>query len=360
MIAFRAGIGLALSIALVSCGRQPASDPNSASSSTESSQTLVSEPVRHFYLPTANTGLLEDGAEERYFTPTVGRTWPSGTFGCVRSEGYQFHEGLDIRPVERDAKGEALDPILAAADGTVAYVNPKAGLSNYGIYLVLRHYIQGWEIYTLYAHLAELAAGIAPGQTVKAGHTLGIMGRTANTRDPISRERAHLHFEINLLVNEHFSDWHQKHFPGQRDDHGMWNGRNLLGIDPRAVLLQQHHEPASFDLGNLIQNQPVLCRTLVRSDAFPWLQRYPLTVQASNTPPHQPIVAYELHHNFLGIPLLIIPRTAEEAPHQARFQLLEVYDTVARDYPCQKMVRRQNSRWQLTPEAERFLDLLIL
>ncbi|GIT05772.1 MAG: hypothetical protein CM1200mP29_11830 [Verrucomicrobiota bacterium] len=35
------------------------------------------------------------GNEIDYFTPTVGRAWPSGTFGCVRSGGWQMHEGLD-------------------------------------------------------------------------------------------------------------------------------------------------------------------------------------------------------------------------------------------------------------------------
>ena len=28
---------------------------------------------------------------------TIGRPWTSGQFGCVRSEGFKFHEGLDIR-----------------------------------------------------------------------------------------------------------------------------------------------------------------------------------------------------------------------------------------------------------------------
>ena len=50
-----------------------------------------------FQLPTPNRALFEPGSEADYFTPTVGRTWPSGTFGCVRSEGWQMHEGLDIK-----------------------------------------------------------------------------------------------------------------------------------------------------------------------------------------------------------------------------------------------------------------------
>ena len=37
-------------------------------------------------LPTANTNIFFPGAEEHYFVGTVGREWPSGTFGCVRSD----------------------------------------------------------------------------------------------------------------------------------------------------------------------------------------------------------------------------------------------------------------------------------
>ena len=78
------------------------------------------------------------------------------------------------------------------------------------------------------------------GQPVKAGETVAVMGRTANTREGISKDRAHVHFELNLLVNDRFASWYKKTFPGQRNDHGEWNGQNLLGIDPRAILLAEH------------------------------------------------------------------------------------------------------------------------
>jgi hypothetical protein len=109
-------------------------------------------------------------------------------------------------------------------------------------------------------------------------------------------------------------------------------------------------------LKNLIRSQPVLCRTLVRTTDFPWLRRYPATVDPG--PANGGIVAVEIHHNFQGIPVRIIPRNAEEAPGRSRIELLQVNADVARDFPCQKLVRQRNGRWQLTPEGERFLDLL--
>src|SRR5258707_4461618 len=66
-----------------------------------------------FHLPTANLALFEKGGEEKFFVGTTGKNWITGTFGCVRSEGWQMHEGLDIRCLKRDKHGEPSDPILA-------------------------------------------------------------------------------------------------------------------------------------------------------------------------------------------------------------------------------------------------------
>ena len=99
-----------------------------------------------FQLPTANHALFEPGGEERFFVGTVGKPWTTGCFGCVRSDGWQMHEGLDIRCLQRDKRGEPTDPVMATADGTVAYINSRPSLSNYGNYIVVRHVIEGIEI----------------------------------------------------------------------------------------------------------------------------------------------------------------------------------------------------------------------
>src|SRR4051812_25821680 len=85
--------------------------------------TSYSVRAQPFQLPTANQALFEKGGEERFFVGTVGKPWITGTFGCVRSDGAQMHEGLDIRCLQRDKHGEPMDPVMATADGTVAYFN---------------------------------------------------------------------------------------------------------------------------------------------------------------------------------------------------------------------------------------------
>src|SRR5687768_4778235 len=213
-----------------------------------------------FQLPTGNRALFEQGGEENFFVGTTGKPWSSGMFGCVRSEGWQMHEGLDIRSIKRDKRREPIDPVMASADGTVVYVNQRASTSNYGKYIVLRHTIEGMEVFTLYAHLSDFTAGIVVGKIVKAGETIATMGRTSNTRERISIERAHVHFEINLFITDQFPVWFRKEHPKERDEHGIWNGMNMLGLDPRLLFLEQQAQGARFSLLKHVQGRPELCR----------------------------------------------------------------------------------------------------
>jgi murein DD-endopeptidase MepM/ murein hydrolase activator NlpD len=312
-----------------------------------------------FRLPTANRTIYDaDGGGERFFVPTVGKPWTSGCFGCVRTEGWQMHEGLDIRCLQRDKKGEPTDPVMATTDGTVAYINRKPSLSNYGNYIILRHLVDGIEIYSTYAHLREVRADLKAGDAVKAGETIGILGRTANTREGISKERAHVHFELNLFVTERFSAWYKKNYPKQRNDHGQWNGQNLLGIDPRAVLLEQQEQGTKFNLVNLIQSQPELCRVLVRETDFPWLKRYAPLVRPNPVAAKEGIAGYELSLNFVGIPVSLTPRAASEIKGKARVQLLSVNEAEYKKNPCRKLVTNRSGRWQLANNGVNLIELL--
>jgi murein DD-endopeptidase MepM/ murein hydrolase activator NlpD len=321
-----------------------------------SALTLSGAP---FSLPTANQALFEPGGEERYFVGTPGKPWITGAFGCVRSDGWQMHEGLDIRCLDRDKRGEPTDAILATAEGRVAYINRKASLSNYGIYIILRHEVQGLEIYSLYSHLSRVTDGLSDGQPVQAGQVIGIMGRTANTATRISKERAHLHFELNLLVNERFAAWHQKRLPGERNDHGLWNGRNLLGLDPRQILLTQRLHGERFDLVHVIRSQPELMRVMVRETDFPWLRRYPELVRPNPVAQQQGVAGYEIVFNFNGVPFELIPRAESEMPSKARVKLLSVNAAEYELRPGRRLVSGSAGSWRLGRAGEDLIDLLL-
>jgi peptidoglycan LD-endopeptidase LytH len=317
--------------------------------------TALAQP---FHLPTANQALFEKGGEERFFVPTPGHTWTSGCFGCVRSGGWQMHEGLDIKCLQRDKRGEPSDPVMATADGTVVYMSDRPALSNYGRYIVLRHNIGGLEVYSLYAHLSAFANGLKVGQAVGAGREIAVMGRTSNTRAGISRERAHVHFELNLFYNDHFSAWFKKHYPNEHDDHGIWNGQNLVGFDPRLVLLAQREDGPHFNLLHWLQHRPELCRVLVRKTDFSWPRRYPMLVKDDPSLPRERIAGYEIALDFNGLPFELIPRAASQIKGTAKYQLLSVNEAEYTKNPCRRLVTRQGVHWQLANNGLGLLDLL--
>lgn len=314
--------------------------------------------AEEFRLPTANRALFEKGAEDKFFVGTVGKTWVSGTFGCVRSDGWQIHEGLDIRCLQRDKHGEPTDPVMATADGTVAYINTRPSLSNYGNYIILRHQIEGMEIYSLYAHLQSIRDGLKIGQSVKAGENIAIMGRTANTHEGISKERAHVHFELNLMVNDRFAEWHKKTSPEQRNDHGNWNGQNLNGIDPRLILLEQQKKGSNFSLVQYIRSETDLCRVFVRSVNFPWLKRYRPLVTRNPVAEKEGVAGYEIALDFNGVAIELIPRAASEIKAKGKFALLSVNEPEERKNPARRLVVKKGSRWELSNHGLNLLEML--
>jgi len=311
-----------------------------------------------FTLPTANRAIFKTGGEDEYFVPTPGKTWTSGTFGCVRTDGHQLHEGLDVKCLHRDKRGEPTDQVLAAANGKVAYLNAVAGLSNYGKYLILQHEIEGIPIFTIYAHLSQFADGLKTGDSVKQGEVIAIMGRTTNTRQPITKDRAHVHFEIDLRLNERFAAWHSAKLAGERNDHGNWNGKNLAGLDPKLILLEQQRLGSKFSLLDFIRSRPELCKVVVRDTKFPFLRAYPSLIRRNVKADKEGVAGYEISLDFNGVPYALVPRAKSEIGEGPRFQLVEVNENEAVLNPCRKLVLKRGGEWQLSNAGTQLLDLL--
>jgi murein DD-endopeptidase MepM/ murein hydrolase activator NlpD len=311
-----------------------------------------------FQFPTANHTLYENGGEERFFVGTVGKPWTTGTFGCVRSDGMQIHEGLDIKCLQRDKRGEPTDPVLATADGVVAYINAKPSLSNYGNYIVLKHQIDGLEIYSIYAHLQSIRPGLKAGQAVKQGENIAVMGRTSNTREVISKERAHVHFELDFFVNERFPEWFNKNSPGERNDHGMWNGQNLNAIDARKVLLEEQRKGSAFSLLEFVRSETELCRVFVRDTSFPWLTRYRALISRNPIAEKEGVAGYELALDFNGVVISAIPRAASEIKGKTRYVLLSVNEPEQKKNPARGLVTKRSGRWELSDKGLKLLGLV--
>ena len=234
----------------------------------------------------------------------------TGGFGGVRSGGSRFHEGIDIQPVGRDRQGNATDPVFAAMEGVVRHVSGSAGNSGYGRYVVLEHPTRQPAVYTLYAHLARIAPEVRPGATVRAGQTLGVMGHSSGGYR-IPPARAHLHFEIGLAVTRDFEAWYQRRRLGGRNEHGMWNGMNLLGVDP-VRFFDEWREGRVAEPRDFLARLPAAVRFRVGAFRRPdFVERYPALVRQPL--PLGPVAGWEIRCHWTGLPFAWTPLTAAEA-----------------------------------------------
>ena len=93
------------------------------------------------------------------------------------------HMGVDFTP------GEA-SPIYAVADGIVTTHVDDNG--SYGNHVILSHNINGQRVDSLYAHMITGSSPLQPGDPIKVGDFIGLVGNTGQSYG------AHLHLEIRL------------------------------------------------------------------------------------------------------------------------------------------------------------------
>ncbi len=121
-------------------------------------------------------------------SPTIKPTqgWITSKFGYRKSPFTNkrvFHSGLDIA-------NKTGTEIVATADGKISFTGSRL---NYGKMIKIDH---GYGVATHYAHLSKIL--VKPGQRVKRGQTIGLMGNTGRSTGP------HLHYEVvvnNVPVN---------------------------------------------------------------------------------------------------------------------------------------------------------------
>jgi murein DD-endopeptidase MepM/ murein hydrolase activator NlpD len=126
----------------------------------------------------------------------VSLSWPSYSYNVTSPFGYRYH------PITGEWKGHTGidigadfgDSIMAAASGTVSFVNCPCPGSNYtdssvgggyGNYLMIDH---GNGVVTLYGHCRDIY--VSSGEYVSQGQVIAEVGSTGGSTGP------HLHFEV--------------------------------------------------------------------------------------------------------------------------------------------------------------------
>lgn len=303
--------------------------------------------------PTPNTAFLEGRPLEDFLQPTSSGRIESALFGCVRNGGQRFHEGIDLKSIQRDRQGRPTDPIFAIMPGRVAYVNRVGGNSGYGIYVVMEHIEMGLRFYTLYSHLARVEPSIREGATLRQGDVLGLMGNTAGGYS-IPLSRAHLHLEIGFQLSDNFNSWFQRQGYGSRNHHGNWNGMNLVGFDP----LDFYRKMLSGEVRGVrgyLQQHPVAFRLRVRHPEIPdFVRRNPGMVDGSIP---AGLAGWEVDFSWFGLPLRWLPITSID-PDEAEYSVV-FFNPAEAQTSCRRMINAGGAgEPQITAAMKNHLELL--
>lgn len=268
-------------------------------------------------LPTANESIFGNRPEAFYMGVDRDgkRLWEGGKFGFVRSPlewpggtvHTQFHEGIDIAPVKPRAGGLPDDEVKAISAGTVMIAETQ-GRTQYGNQVVCRHECPGGPVFSRYAHLSSV--NVAPGEKVARGGKLGVMGYSGGA---LTAERAHLHLEINLMLNEAFErSW----LPPGRAPEGeaRYQRANFAGVDAAALFAALRTYP-SLTFQEFVRNHEPYFIVATASDGpvdllkrHPWLSDgkpaargwkvgftewgLPVRFEAIDAPPAEPRVVW--------------------------------------------------------------------
>jgi len=278
-----------------------------------STASLAEDSRIEISLPTDNEALFRGGGPEFYqyierdFHGEKSTPWEGGRYGFVRNpvqtgQGLiytRFHEGIDIRCLHRDARGEPLDDVRAIANGKVVHTNEVTGYSNYGRYIVIEHDWDGSPYFSLYGHLSEIVVKV--GLRVNRGQRIARMGYTG---EGLNQARAHLHLELNLMLSRNFESWHDR-FLRDPNHNGIYNGINLAGIDIAHFFLEHEKRPDLTVPQFLAEEETFYKVALPDSPHFDLRKFYPWMVKIDSASAK----SWEVSFARSGVPLQIEGRS---------------------------------------------------
>ena len=313
-------------------------------------------------LPTDNDAIFHGGGPdfyqyvERDYRGEKSTPWEGGQYGFVRDpvetrEGIvytRFHEGIDIRPLERDARGEPLDEVRAIADGKVVHANLVPGYSNYGKYIVIEHRWDGSSYYSLYGHLSAIA--VRPGQTVRRGESIAVMGYTGAG---LNQARAHVHLELNFMLSHRFESWYNGCHKNDPNHNGIYNGINLAGLDIARLYLALRKNP-SLTIPDFIAEEETFYKVrLPKSRHFELPKLYPwmLTGAAGTEMP-----SWEVSFARSGLPLKIEPSRQRVTQPELSYVKKSSIDY---SYLAQDKIAGRGEKAHLTEGGQQLMRLLI-
>ena len=241
--------------------------------------------------------------------------------------------------------------------GVVRHVNPRAGESSYGRYVVVEHPDLKPAVYTLYAHLSAVKPGLKPGDVVTCGQVIATMGRSSGGYT-IPKDRAHLHYEIGLVMTRQFQSWYAWKEFGSPNEQGIYNGMNLMGINA-LDFLDQFRARRVNNFTEYFAQLPAVATVRITTRRTPdFIQRYPELLTAEI--PLAGVAGWEVKVNATGLPFSWTPLGATDVigfkADEAR--LSEVDAPALKHFRCKSIAVQRKGVYVPGKDLETMLQLV--
>jgi hypothetical protein len=170
--------------------------------------------------------------------------------------------------------------------------------------------------------------------------------------------RSHLHFEIGVAVTRDFHAWYERRRFGSRNDHGMWNGMNLLGIDPLAFY-NEWRTGRLTHVQDFFNGLETAVRWRIATYRRPdFVTRYPSLI--TKPLPLGPVAGWEVRCTWTGLPFAWTPLTTAEVaglpPEKA--QVVEVNEAIVRRERSKSLAVARGGTWTVGKDLELILQQL--
>jgi hypothetical protein len=183
------------------------------------------------------------------------------------------------------------------------------------------------------------------------------MGRSAGGY-AIPKERAHLHFEIGLMLTRDFQSWYGRRKFGSPNDQGLWNGMNLLGIDVLDFLGDWRAKRVNTFRDYFAQIEPVVTLRIATLRTPDFVTRYPALL--TKELPLGPVAGWEIKFAWTGLPVAWTPLTSLETLGLARElpRIISVNAEVEKRQRSKSLAVAKGGGWAIGKDLETVLQLL--
>ena len=159
-------------------------------------------------------------------------------------------------------------------------------------------------------------------------------------------------------MTRNFQAWYDRRRFGSRNEHAMWNGMNLMGIDPLAFF-DEWRAGGIKSVQDFFDRMETVARVRIATFHTPdFVTRYPSLLKKPL--PAGLVAGWDVQFSWTGVPFTWTPLTTAEVKDLKRDQprILEVNAAIERRERSKSLAVSRRGNWTPGKDLETALQLL--